>query len=229
MVNRIEITRVEDDLYQVLLNFVHVFLIDDPEDGLILIDSGYPSQDGNPLLEAVEQMGRTPKDVRNVVITQAHPDHIGNVGELQEAGEATIWMSAIDAPILEGDQVFRPFKTVDARPPTTPPPIKYATVQWQLQDGDVVPLAGGIEAIATPGHSLGHLALLWRRHGGVLFMGDLTTNVSGHMALQPNYENLGDERRSVRKLLGRSFEKIAFAHGTYIARNGAQRFHERWA
>jgi hypothetical protein len=40
-------------------------------------------------------------------------------------------------------------------------------------------------------------------------MGDLTTNVSGHMALPPYYENLGDERRSVRKLFGRSFEKVA--------------------
>jgi hypothetical protein len=43
----------------------------------------------------------------------------------------------------------------------------------------------------------------------VLFIGDLTTNVSGHMALPPYYENLGDERRSVRKLFGRSFEKVA--------------------
>jgi hypothetical protein len=60
-------------------------------------------------------------------------------------------------------------------------------------------------------------------------MGDLTTNVSGHMAPPPYYENLGDVRRSMRKLFGRSFEKVAFAHGANFTRNGAQHIHEGWA
>lgn len=230
MGNTTNVTRLEENLSQVLLVFVHAFFIDDLKDGLIVIDTGYPPAQGNanPVLVAIDALGRKPQDVTHILITHAHADHIGNVSDLQAASGATIWASAVDAPILEAKEVLRPYQTMDGRPPKPFPSIKAATVQKRTHDGEIIPLAGGIEVIATPGHGMGHQAFLWHRHAGILFVGDVVTNVGNRMELPPNYENLDAEKQSIRKLLDYSFDKIAFSHGTYISHDGSRVFRERW-
>jgi glyoxylase-like metal-dependent hydrolase (beta-lactamase superfamily II) len=222
------IARLEDNFYQVLLSFVYIFFIDDPEDGLIIIDSGYPVSTVTPILEAIHALDKAPEDVKHILITHAHPDHIGNAHDLQTATGAAIWMSAEDAPILEGREKFRAFQTMDGSPPRKLLICQPATVQHTTHHGDILPLAGGIEVIATPGHSLGHQCFLWRQHKGILIMGDATTNVDNLIELPPSYESLETEQESVRKLCGYHFDKIAFSHGNYVAHNGDTLFRTRW-
>src|SRR5262245_59496149 len=50
-------------------------------------------------------------------------------------------------------------------PPTG---IEAAEVEHEVQDGETLPSAGGLEAVHTPGRSAGQLAFLWPQHGGVL-------------------------------------------------------------
>lgn len=111
------------------------------------------------LLEHLMAAGIEPPTVDTVIITHAHPDHIG--GSLDDAGnlvfpnarhviardEWEFWMSgsAVEqAPPVMADIARRNLEPARAR-------------LSLVDDGDeVVP---GIRVIATPGHTLGHIAL----------------------------------------------------------------------
>ena len=231
----LEIQQLEPDLYQasfdIAITVVHIFVIDDPKDGLIVIDSGAPKGEGaeNPIAQVVGQLGRQPRDVRNILLTHAHPDHIGNVGEFQRQSGATVWMNPIGAGILESEHpALVPVKIRGGGIRTPNANTVPATVQHKIVHGQTIELAGGIEVIDTPGHSQDHQSLLWHRHGGVLFAGDAVANENGHMDFAPFYDDLAEERRSVEKLKGYAFEKLAFGHGDYIPERAHEKFVERW-
>src|SRR4051812_23496529 len=46
------------------------------DDGLTIVDAGVPTSWGS-LMEALTQLGRQPADVRALVLTHAHFDHVG--------------------------------------------------------------------------------------------------------------------------------------------------------
>ena len=111
------------------------------------------------LLENLRAAGTKPSDIDTVVITHAHPDHVG--GTLDEAGNL----------VFEGARYFVSreewdFWTSDVAPTTAPPPMANIARRnleplrdrlTLIDDGfEVVP---GIRAIATPGHTPGHIAL----------------------------------------------------------------------
>ena len=79
----------------------------------------------------------------------------------------------------------------------------------------------------TPGHTAGHLALLLPRDGGVLFVGDATTNFL-RLGWGPIYEDVSQGRESLAKLAALDFEVAAFAHGRAIRAHAGERFRARW-
>jgi glyoxylase-like metal-dependent hydrolase (beta-lactamase superfamily II) len=95
-----------------------------------------------------------------------------------------------------------------------------------LSDGEILPIAGGIEVIHTPGHCAGHVALLWRP-GRMLFAGDVCTNLMG-LGDPVGFESLDQGRASQRKLANLSFDAAGFGHGKAIARDASVQFHYKW-
>ncbi len=65
---------------------VHAFLLDDGQ-GLTLIDTLY--DDGNVVLAEIAAMGRTPADLKQIILTHAHKSHLG-VQMLTDFGSADI-------------------------------------------------------------------------------------------------------------------------------------------
>jgi len=53
--------------------------------------------------------------------------------------------------------------------------LEPVAIDQPLTDGEMLPIAGGIEVIHTPGHCAGQVALLWRP-GRMLFAGDAQGN-----------------------------------------------------
>lgn len=43
-------------------------------------------------------------DIGRIVLTHFHSDHVGLAGEIQEAGGATVYAHAADAPVIEGEE-----------------------------------------------------------------------------------------------------------------------------
>ena len=85
-------------VHQVPLGGVNAFLLDDG-DGLTLVDAGLPGR-AERVLAAIQGLGRRPEDVRDVVLTHYHVDHIGGLAALVAATGATVWAHPADAPVV---------------------------------------------------------------------------------------------------------------------------------
>src|SRR6266566_6618689 len=115
-----------------------VYAIEDP-DGLSIIDTGL-SLTPSRILKQVGELGYKPEDIKRILITHAHPDHIGGLRELQKRTGAAVYVSEGERAVVENEApiqgppsekmplVFRIF----GPPRTTFKPTPVARV---LQDG----------------------------------------------------------------------------------------------
>ena len=99
-------------------------------------------------------------------------------------------------------------------------------IDQPLTPGEILPIAGGIEVIHTPGHCAGQVALLWRS-GRMLFAGDVASNLMG-LGDPLGFESLEEGRASQRKLASLSFDAAGFGHGKPIARAASTCFYNKW-
>jgi len=226
----LSISQLEPDLWQLQLAFVHAFLIHDDHDGWILIDSGYPVKPGHPnmVVRALDQMGLKTTDIKQILITHGHPDHVGNVALIKAQSHAPIWMGAADAGILEKFFPMPPIHRHDGGPGKVFPDFAPAPVAHRIQDGTEIPLAGGITAIATPGHSAGQLSYLWHRHNGVLFAADTVTDVNDNLVIAPSNVDFDQERQSLEKLAHYQFDKLLVSHGNDLLSNASSIYKNDW-
>ena len=81
-----------------------VYLIDDA-DGLTLVDASIPSAAGK-IIRQLRAMNRRPQDVKRVLITHAHPDHIGGLARLKAETGAQVIAPAAERAAVEGRAPF---------------------------------------------------------------------------------------------------------------------------
>jgi glyoxylase-like metal-dependent hydrolase (beta-lactamase superfamily II) len=82
-----------------------------------------------------------------------------------------------------------------------------------IEDGDVLPLLGGLEVIHTPGHTPGSVCL-YARGPRILFTGDVIQVRRGRLAFaSPIFSHdHAQARASVRRLTEFDVDIIAFSH-----------------
>jgi glyoxylase-like metal-dependent hydrolase (beta-lactamase superfamily II) len=132
--------------------------------GAVLVDAGMDTS-GAAILGELRAQGLSPGDVRAVLITHGHPDHVAAVTRFPAA---TVFVGAADAAMIRGDRShYAPFGTiVGALLPLPPAP----PAMTELRGGEALEFDGiHFTAIATPGHSPGSMMYL---HGPMLFTGD---------------------------------------------------------
>jgi glyoxylase-like metal-dependent hydrolase (beta-lactamase superfamily II) len=95
-------------------------------------------------------------------------------------------------------------------------------IDQPLTPGEILPIAGGIEVIHTPGHCAGQVALLWRP-GRMLFAGSVCMNVMG-LGDPVGFESLKEGRASQRKVASLAFDAAGFGNGEPIVRDPSTRF-----
>jgi glyoxylase-like metal-dependent hydrolase (beta-lactamase superfamily II) len=219
-------------LYEIPLGAVNVFLLEDSA-GLTLIDAGIRGS-GERLLAALRELGRQPGDIRRIIVTHCHPDHAGDLAALKRATGAPALMHPLDAPIVSQGLPQRPLTPTPGllngilfRLFIRPMPFEPAPVEQLVNDGDELPIAGGLRVIHIPGHCAGQIALHWPQHGGVLFAADAASHMMG-LGLSIGYEDLAEGKRSLAKLAGLDFATACFGHGTAIVGGAAEQFRRRW-
>lgn len=226
------LTNFAEGVHSLSVGPVNVFLIEDGRD-LCLVDTGLPGS-ADAILAAITGLGRAPGDLKHIVLTHAHADHIGGATALVEATGAQTWMHPLDKPIAEGEVKQRPLKPAPnlfmnvmyfflSR---SKPVVEPVNIDHLIGDGDVLPFAGGITAIHVPGHCAGQVALLWPRRK-VLFAADVCANLTG-LGPPLGYEDIGEGRRSQEKLASLAFETACFGHGKPILEGADKRFRKKW-
>ena len=119
----------------------YIWLVREPATGEVAV---VDPGDGAAALAAADRLGWR---IGTVLITHWHPDHTGGIGQVVEATGATVF----------GPQAERG---------------KFAGLEHGLADGDSAVLGGQTAAVwAVPGHTLGHIAYVFR-DAGVAFVGD---------------------------------------------------------
>ncbi|WP_055591389.1 MBL fold metallo-hydrolase [Peterkaempfera griseoplana] len=198
----------------------HVYLWRDP-DGLTLVDTGLPGSAG-AIAEAVRGLGCRPEDVRRVVLTHFHEDHVGSAAAVAGWGGAEVCAHRADAPYIRGEAAGPPpvleadwerelHRRVTAGLPAEPPaPVR---VDRELADGDVLEFGGGARVVAVPGHTPGSLAL-HLPGPGVLFTGDTVARAPDGRVMRGvfNADPAGTEA-SFRRLAELAPEVVCFGHG----------------
>jgi glyoxylase-like metal-dependent hydrolase (beta-lactamase superfamily II) len=188
-------------------------------DGLTLIDTSITSA-GPKILQQLAAAGHQPGALKRILITHAHPDHVGSLPFLQQKTGAQVLASALEAEVVEG-------KTAVPRRPTNPrPPVtKYpgSPVDQILSDGDILEgVMGGLEAIFTPGHAPGHLSF-WQPEKKVLFCGDTIFRIPFNMRLPFAMltVDMAENIRSIGRLASLNPDIICFGHGQPLRENSA--------
>lgn len=225
--------RVADGVWEIGLRQVNAFYLDAAEGG-VLIDTGFPGHEGW-ILSALKEIGKGPGDVKHIVLTHGHPDHIGSAAALQRATGAKVWVHGADAEIVRTGRGFRPLtagpgifrKLMIAVIKRQIKPVEGTVVDELLEDGQVLPFAGGLRVIHAPGHCAGQVALLSPHEGGVLFAADACMNVIT-LGLTVGYEDQALGERSLRRLAKEEFAMACFGHGKTIASGAAERFRQKW-
>ena len=198
------------------------------DDGVTLVDSETKGQQAT-ILEAVSATGRTPADLKHILITHHHTDHTGSLASLVETTGAKAYVHPLDAPITRGDEpvagpnpdvrVGRMLKPLLMRlQPSRMTPVAF---EREVVDGDELAIAGGIKVIHTPGHTAGHVSYFWPESGGVLFAGDAAGKLRdvgppvGGLASMFT-EDPEQAKESFRKLAGLEFDTVCMGHGGFL-------------
>ncbi len=141
----------------------YLFAGDEP----VLIDCG--SREGYPALKRnLQQVGYAPKDIRRVIATHGHWDHLSGMAQLREESDAELWLHGDDLATVETGDWDKSAAFLYNQPF---PPVQ---VDRLLHDGDVVP-AGPykLQVCHTPGHSPGSVSFLTEINGlKLLIAGD---------------------------------------------------------
>jgi len=134
-------------------------------DDYALIDAGTP-EGAAAILENATGAGARPGDIRRIVLTHSHGDHVLAAPELKKATGARIAASKLAAKALAGDKETR--KMLFVRHDVT------FEVDEVLADGDEISLGGyRFEVISTPGHIPCSITLTGEVAGRkVIFTGD---------------------------------------------------------
>jgi glyoxylase-like metal-dependent hydrolase (beta-lactamase superfamily II) len=200
-----------------------VYAIKDP-DGITLIDTGN-SLAGKRILKQLAGAGFPANSVKRILITHAHPDHIGGLPYLVAQTGAQVICSSIEKPVIQGETPI-PRRPSGLRPPNTT--AKAVMVGRTVEDGDVISeVIGGLQAIHTAGHAPGHIAY-WQPEREILFTGDVIFNLRKKMNLPWKMLTVDMEQNklSVKKLAQLTPKIICFGHGDPTTENATKHLHD---
>ena len=157
---RVKPFSIIDNLYFVGSKGASSHLIDTGS-GLILIDSGYP-QTLYLLIESVFELGFDVRDIKHILHSHGHYDHLGATKALIELCGAKTWIGAADASYANGSVDLTWAKELGQSYHEAFEP------DFLISDGDVLELGNvRIEMLNTPGHTPGTVSFFFdMQHGG---------------------------------------------------------------
>ncbi len=205
---------------------VHAFLFEHA-DGLTLVDTLF-DDDARDVLAYLRELGRTPAELTQIVLTHGHRSHLGGVAKLKELSDATVYAHEFEADIVAGERKAQagrllplfplrliPFRVGLAlgRPKHVPCPVDDT-----LDDGDAL---GPLEVLHIPGHSPGHLGFHWAERG-VLIVGDA---IATWPSVEPGWKgfqlNEEQHRDSLARLASLDAKVVGVGHGEPVTDGAA--------
>ena len=218
--------RVED-------SYVNWYLLQDGTD-LTIVDAGmtksWPSFE-----RALSELGRSRSDVKAVVLTHAHFDHVGIAEQLRATLGIPVFAHELDVPLCGHPLTYdheastlryawrpstmRSLASFTAWGMWSTPPVAEVKA---YQDNDVLDVPGSPRVVFTPGHTYGHCSLLLADRD-CLIAGDAIVAVDPYvrqpgprMVCRAATANVEQNRRSLDRLADFSVTHLLTGHGDPI-------------
>ena len=189
------------------LRYVSVYAFALAGGGLGLVDCGWEHEAGwQALTGGLAEIGGGVDDVRGVLITHLHADHLGLAGRVREASGAWVAMHPADGDAVRTLAARGAAGTVAAQvdflvglgaDEQTAAADTGAPARWEqfvamaapdrdLLDGDVADFPGwSLRAVHTPGHTAGHLCFADERTGLFLSGDHVLPRISPNISTGP--------------------------------------------
>ncbi len=181
--------RVIGNVYYVGSKDLASYLIATPE-GHILINSGFERT--VPLIrESVESLGYKMADIKVLLTSHAHSDHVAGHARMKELTGAKVFVMRGDDAVIASGGKGQYFYTTSRWKP--------CPVDRVLEDGDEVKL-GGVTLVVrrTPGHTRGCTTWTWRVDDGgktydVVVIGSPNVNPGYRLVNNKDYPEIADD------------------------------------
>ncbi|MBC7814420.1 MAG: MBL fold metallo-hydrolase [Burkholderiales bacterium] len=223
--------RVIDGVYVLPIKFgyVNLYLLE-ARDGLALIDTGLAGSAEN-IEAALRILGRSWNDVKHILITHAHPDHIGSLADVQRLTDSALtYAHRREALVIRGEMsspaprpeslrgLSRLFLMLPQNAPAMP-----ARVDVELKGGDVLnAVYPGLMVVDEPGHAPGQVGF-WLPDKRLLFAGDVVMRMPWGLVMPLAFVTLDmdEAKRSIRKVAALDIEALCPGHGPPLVANAA--------
>ena len=209
--------------------FTNAYLLADDghgDDGeLTLVDAG-PAGAGPGLVRSIRLLGFDPRAVGHLLVTHWHVRHAGSAARFAaSSAAAVVYARPPDLEVLpRGDGIRDQLVQglVVRRPAAGGGSRRGVDEAVALRDGEILDVAGGLEVVATPGHTAGHTSFLLR-DAGVLFCGDTLATVPLPNTMAVLSEDRAELAGSLSRLASLRPEVLAPGHGQLLRTGAAAR------
>ena len=161
-----------------------------------IVDTG--TGDVGAITDALDAGGVGWSAVTDIILTHKHGDHVGGLPNARKGNpDARVHAGAADIDAIGASDLL------------------------PVANGDRI---NGLQIIATPGHTPGHVSVL-DDDAGVLVAGDALNGADGGViGANPDFsEDMDAANASIEALSAFSFETILFGHGEPVTTNGSAR------
>lgn len=202
----------------------NVYLLADAR--LTLVDTGLPGGAAR-VLSFIRNLGRDPGELDYIIITHGHIDHAGGAAELRRLTGARVAAHRDEGVrtedgtlVLRGD-LNRPsgplVQAMSRFGRFEPCPIDVA-----VSDGGLLPCAGGMRVVHTPGHTRGSISLMLEE-SGILFVGDAIVSNRDRLSRPlPFGADRAESECSLARLAQLAFNVCCFGHGPAVTSNASE-------
>ncbi|MDX2076726.1 MAG: MBL fold metallo-hydrolase [bacterium] len=225
-------------LYGILTmgGFMNSYLLD-TGDGLVVIDTGISPKHIAILEKGLSERGWGIIDIKHILITHCHYDHIGGLTTLQTKTHAPTYAHPADSPVIRGEQL-----------PAFPNPDELgainrfalngmknrkfpsARVDIEITDGQILSdIMPNLTVIHLPGHSNGQIGF-WLPPEKLLIGGDVMMHIPLGFGLRmpsraasPNWE---EAKRSIKRVATMDVDAICLGHGRPIMQNAHEKINK---
>jgi glyoxylase-like metal-dependent hydrolase (beta-lactamase superfamily II) len=196
---------------------INCYLVEEAAE-LTLIDAGMPFC-SKGILKAAGKIG---KPITRIVLTHGHGDHVGALDALKQAiPDVKVFISKRDSLLLAGNKTLQPGEPQTPIRGDVPKSVK-TKPDILLEDGDRI---GSLQAIASPGHTPGHMAFIDMRNKALIAGDAMQTRggiaVSGQVKWLFPFPAMATWNKQValdsaRKLRALNPSLLAVGHGNII-------------